>query len=44
MDDRAQEAQLVVAIAAGDADAFEALYDRSPGRCTPSGCAGWVPA
>ena len=28
MDDRAQEAELVVAIAAGDAAAFEALYDR----------------
>lgn len=28
MDDRAQEAELVVAIAAGDAVAFEALYDR----------------
>lgn len=28
MDDRAEEARLVVAIAAGDAAAFEALYDR----------------
>lgn len=28
MDDRAQEAELVVAIAAGDAAAFDALYDR----------------